>query len=143
MIKALPQGIVEKEVSRFLTFKLTRSEVEDYGRKAADVAYDLSNATNEFDDIKKSFKRRIDSLDANMTGILSTIKAGKEDRHVKCIERKDFTQNKVFYVHEGHVMDERAMDDNEKQFQIFDHGVAEPDQDIARHMRNETSVLNG
>lgn len=143
MIKALPQGIVQKEVQRYLNFKLTKSEVEAYGRKAADVSFDLGQATDEFDGIKKEWKRKIDNLDSELGGILATIRAGKEDRHVKCIECKDFEQNKVLYLYDGHVMLERPMEDNERQFQIFDHGAEEVNKDIVHHMRSETSALNG
>lgn len=142
-IKAISKGIQEKEVERYLTFILTEDEVRSKGIEAANVAYELGKKESEFDEVKKEWKKKIDRDEAELKGILSTIRAGKEDRHVKCLERKNFETHTVQYIYDGYVMFERPMEEHEMQFEMMNFPKdTEVNTNIAKEMTSEKSVLN-
>lgn len=110
--------VMEEIVLRDLTFTLTEADFAEKGKAAGRTAAELRGLEDEFDTLKKEWKGRLDDKESDLSDIHATIRRGKETRHVKCVERKDFNANSVEYLFNGEVLESRAMGLEERQLTL-------------------------
>jgi hypothetical protein len=115
--KKSPQGI---KVSKEFIFKLTEKEFAELGKKAAKLDSDIIRLDNEFDEVKKQWKAKIDAKNADRMTISMKINAGEEKRTMDSVLVKDFDAREIRYYVDGKVIESRTMTDNELQMGFDD-----------------------
>lgn len=108
----------DQVVTADLSFQLTTEDYAEKGKQAGRVAAELRDLEEEFDELKKDWKVKIEAKENELTDIHRTIRAGKETRRVKCIERKDFNSNRLTHLFNGEVLAERALELHERQMSL-------------------------
>jgi hypothetical protein len=105
----------ELDVVESLEFELTEAEFSEYGKRAAKLTQHVSDLEAKLDKLKKSAKREIEGIEAEVSQLLETIRTGKEERTVTCVVRKNFKENVIEYLFKGKLMKQRPMQANERQ----------------------------
>lgn len=112
------RDVQEKEIEKYLNFKLTEEDFAEKGKEAGKLAGEFGKLEAEFDGIKREWKEKLESKETELSLVLGTIRRGDEDRKVKCIEQKDFVQHVVNYIFDGEIMHTRPMELNERQMEL-------------------------
>lgn len=110
--------VQEKQIEKYLNFKLTEQDFADKGKDGGKLAGELNDLEAQFDAVKKQWKEKIDTKQAELDVVLTTIRRGNEDRKVICIEQKDFVGHVVNYIFNGEIMHQRPMEMNERQLEL-------------------------
>lgn len=111
----MTQDIEDRTLRKELEIPLSHADVERLAKEAAGISDALTKDRIEFKKIKTEWKDRIDGLQNGLARVLTVIQAGKEARTVDCVERRNFTENKVQFLFDGQVVEERAMTSHERQ----------------------------
>lgn len=112
------KAIQEKKMKREFTFELTEKEVVTYARKTATLTKQRNDIEAEFNNIKSTFKAKIDEKETEIASLLQAIEKGSEIRLTECIERKDFNKEVVEYVAGSKILETRDMTEEEKQMEL-------------------------
>ena len=112
------RDVQEKQIEKYLNFKLTEEDFADKGKDAGKLAGELGKLEAEFDGIKRQWKEKIEAKQTELDIILTTIRRGDEDRKVLCVEQKDFREHVVNYIFDGEIMHSRPMEMNERQMEL-------------------------
>lgn len=110
-----PKG---KKVKRTIAFALTDAEFATKGKEAAEIARNVSDLEVEFEGVKDVWRARIKNAEAKRDTVLDAIRKGTEDREVDVVEVKNFEQETVEYYLAGEKVDERKMEDRDRQEEL-------------------------
>lgn len=102
---------VEKLVQKEIEFDLSPT---DKGRKFDEILRlrgELEPLLQERKELGAAIKERTDEIEK----ICDAAKRGKELRKVECKMVKDFERNAVTYLYDGKVVEERAMEGDERE----------------------------
>lgn len=120
--------IEEREIkNKELRFPLTHEDVERKAREAAAISSDLTAHRIESKKIRTELSGKEAGLENGLARTLNIISEGHEVRSVDCIERRNFDENKVEYLFEGKVIEDRPMTGSERQREMFDEVSSAPD----------------
>lgn len=120
--------LVPKEV----WFELKDVEIVERARRVAEIRKEVDAVKEEAKGVASDFKGRINVLESEQKALLQTVRANGEHRTVECEFRKDFAANKVEYLFDGKVVEERAMNWEERQAEmdlVRDGADPGPDED--------------
>jgi hypothetical protein len=130
--------IEERNLTKELEFKLSSADFERIGREAAQIQHELTAHRIEEKKIKTELKDKRVGLENGLARVLKVIEQGTEVRQVDCIERKNFSENKVEYVFNGEVIESRPMEGHERQMEL------DPaDKTIVRRKRDGRALAAG
>lgn len=108
----------ERTIMKEITFTLSDKDKAELGKRAGAVDKELADLKEEFADVRKDFKSRIDLKDRELKNLLRASRDGKEERMVEVTEVKDFDAVKVRYMFKGKVVLERDMEWAERQTEM-------------------------
>lgn len=112
--------MARKPVVRLLACKLTEEELRDRGQKLAATRLEIDRLTVEVKVVASEFKDQLKGLGQESRRLAKAVKAGSEDRDVKCEQVLDFVDGtySVQRLDTGECMDTRPLTDGERQLQI-------------------------
>lgn len=116
-------------VAKEVWFELTTEEVVTRAQRVAEIRKEVDKVEEEKKKATGGFKAQINVLESEQDRLLQTIRANGENRTVECEVERDFYANKVLYKHGGKVVEERAMNFEERQMEM--HAVDDPDMEEA------------
>jgi hypothetical protein len=97
---------------------MTESELAALAVEMNKISVDLNKKMLEFAQIKKSLKKEIDTLEAEMQSMLLQVEEGYE-KEIKCIKKVCFDTNKVvFHDGKGTIYSTRVMQEDDKQLKL-------------------------
>lgn len=109
----------EKHIrNKELKFKLTKDDIARKATEAAKISLELTAHRIHSAVVRGELRDKEGSLETNLSETLNVISDGFELRYVNCVERKDFTTNKVEYMFEDQVIESRVMTGSELQREI-------------------------
>ncbi len=108
----------DRTITKELTFTLDNDGLARIAHDAASISSQLNRDRIEFKKIKTEWKDRIVGGESALSKLMLVIERGTETKMVECIERRKFAENKVEYIVDGKVIEERAMDAEERQMEI-------------------------
>lgn len=100
-----------------LPCQLTGQELVLKSKALAELLCDQANIELEKKEANADFKARLDSIDTKMASLAQEVRTGREYRDVACIERADWTDNRVEIVRTdtGEVVRIRPLQQGERQ----------------------------
>lgn len=108
--------IEERElVNKELLFNLSSADYERIGKEASVLSGELTVYRETKRKEQLEWNDKISSHEDNVARLLKIIQEGKEVRMANCLERKDFTENKIEYLVDGVVIESRALTGGERQ----------------------------
>lgn len=108
----------ERKIYREFKFKLTNEQIIHKAKITADLVEKVELEESRFTDLKKAHKETLKYLQGEKRSQLRKIRNGYEEKIVECIEVRDYSEGKIFYVYEGQIMEERAMLAEELQVEM-------------------------
>lgn len=118
--------VKEKTVQKDLMFELTEKERVKKQDEFRDVDNDIGSLKNEIAEFRRAKNAEIKELQVTKTKLNKILEENAEPRNVKCTVRYIFATNKVQYVYKGEVMEERELEDWERQDELFDEETPKP-----------------
>lgn len=113
-----------------LAFPLSADDYKRIGEEAANISLDITSDEMQLKQIVSERKEIIAGKYGALSAKLKIIHDGKEVRMVDCVERKNFTLNKIEYLFNGIVIEERPMEYGERQTVIDFKSRAAGDHDL-------------
>jgi hypothetical protein len=110
--------VQDRPLKKLLQIPLTHEDVERMAKEAAEISQALTADRIEFKKIRTEWKDRIVGSENALSRVLKVIQVGHEEKEVDCIERRIFAENKVQYIVNDKVIEERAMDAEERQMEM-------------------------
>lgn len=110
--KTNPKGA---KVTKEFMFKLTKDESNEKGMAAAALKKEVDRLEIQFDEVKESWKAKINTRTDKYKELLDVIDAKEEKRTVEAILVHNYADATIEYWFEGTIMESRAMTDNERQ----------------------------
>jgi hypothetical protein len=125
------QKTKEQKFSRNLVCILTREEREAYSTDLANKIGEQGQLEAEFDNVKKSWKQKLETVDLDVHSLSSKVRENRELRNVKCKRVFNYGESTVTECRSdtGEVIEVRDMTDSERQEEL-DFGDNDPDSDF-------------
>lgn len=111
--------IVSRTLTRELTIDLTQEDTANLGKQAAEIKKQITLEEIDFDKVRTAHKAKVKDLEADMRSILSKIRDGKRNEVVECTEIRNYSEGKVSYFLGGKLVEERTMEGDELQKDLF------------------------
>lgn len=102
-------------VNKELRFKLTEHDFAERGKEASQISKDLDAYRLESKQIRAERTEKEKALESSLSHTLGIISEGHEVRQTNCKEVRNFTLNKVEYVVDGIVIEDRPLSSEERQ----------------------------
>lgn len=118
MAKAKKPKIKGEKVMRMVEFKLTDAQKAEKAQKAAEMSNELSEIVVEKKLAVDVFNSKIKDRTSRMNTLLGEVHRGVEEREVECIQVKNFETERVEYYHDGVKVQEREMNESDKQLSL-------------------------
>lgn len=106
------------KINYLVTFELSDYELLQYGNQVACIDKELDQLGVDLDLAKKSYKKQVSELTNERKRLQDAILSRSEKRKVECHKMIDYIQNKVEIIHNGEIIEERALRDCERQMEI-------------------------
>jgi hypothetical protein len=124
--------VKDQRFTRNLVCILTREERENYSTDLANKIGEQGHLEAEFDNVKKSWKQKLETVELDIGSLSSKVRENRELRTVKCRRLFDYDTGMVSETRTdtGEVFEERPMTDAERQEEL-DFGSNDPDDEFA------------
>lgn len=102
--------------------KLEDWEIIQKGQEIAHLHADKSEIEKELKEFSKERNKEIKEREDSIARICRVIEAGTQEVEVECDVHKNLDRQTLEYWHEGKLIDERALTEDDKQESFFDVG---------------------
>lgn len=115
-----------KLVSREIRIKLSDYEVLERSRKLAEAMASLQAAEEEQKQFVQQFKSKVSEQKLEITRLREVVRSGKENQNREVEMKKEFEKNRVIYILNGEIVDERVMEARERQMELDEPPIHDP-----------------
>lgn len=115
-----------KLVMREIRVKLSDYEVLERSRKLAEAMASLQAAEEEQKQLVQQFKSKISEQKLEITRLREVVRSGKENQNREVEMNREFEKNRVIYVLNGEIVDERVMEARERQMELDEPPIQDP-----------------
>lgn len=109
--------IESKEVEDHFMFKLTEKEIVALSQDQVQLHLEKGRKESELARIKSRFKAELEEIEGQLNANYEKIEKG-ESRKVTCTKVVNFTSKMVMFIHEGVLLRERKMNEEEAQLEL-------------------------
>lgn len=101
-------------VTKTAIVTLTEDEKLDYGVQAGQ----MEKLICQLDDQKRALSKELKSFKDERHRLLKAIEQGEEERTIECSVEYDFENSIVSYIYRGDIVDQRKMEDSDRQLAL-------------------------
>jgi len=118
--KRSPMESTTSKVTKTIQVPLTESEIVEKAISVAKLSKEIEKEENAFKVLRSEHRAELERLDGEVEKTLDVIIARKEPRELECQMVKYFEANRIEYIFEGRVVEERPMEPYERQMELED-----------------------